>query len=471
MGKNNKLKAKIIMFSVLSAFCPGVFADDNTMPSSGIHNNAQSQTIHYQVTKASSLSDLIQPNAKINANFIRDLIQGRHLTECQKIFLGKIIGKGGFAQAATAYENNQESNNNPPFIIKFPVEEGDSYLENILQDEAQKIEQLAESANTFIKAYKGNNLYGLLLGLGAIVPVVGKTENGGIIQEYAGMDLKKSTHGGNRRVYDKQGFPWNLPEVLKALSAFGQALVALHTLEFIHRDIKAENVVWSPDGALKVIDLGSLTKFGNRLSDVGCSGNCPPESCSYFQFKKIIPQNKQARASYDIYCSSNVILTCLFGKRGYEQDKANFWEKTGGLSPKPSHYVEKMRDPNFLNDTDGSRSKFIGGIIDSLNEEMRENGEAHNAYPEPVLNEIKNIVIGILDPNPDNRPSAIEILEKLQDLALSDWNDTTRPEEERYRINRHPKLPEVPKENRFIKWDADWLKEDPFEMPTQQQRY
>lgn len=278
--------------------------------------------------------------------------------------------------------------------------------------------------------------------------------------------------------FEERGFPRNPQQAIRALCSLLHALITLHELGYAHCDIKEGNVILTKSGILKLIDLGALARIGTKITTYSANG--APEFL--YADKLQIPMIQEASPAYDMYCLAGVILSSLFGLQGLNASHFYFFPVPGcGSVPQdilnaPAHIHGMIENPEIRVTNSAARTEFFSEIIDTLNNAMgRQVPDPQNPsqtitvgnYPPYVLKIIKKILIGITELDPNQRPSAIEVLELLQELALSDWNDTSRPEEERYRIDRHPKLPEIPEENRFIDWDADWLKEYPAKPLTQ----
>lgn len=286
--------------------------------------------------------------------------------------------------------------------------------------------------------------------------------------------------------FNAQGFPKNPQKAIQALCSFFHALVTLHALGYVHCDIKVENVILTQDHTLKLIDLGGLTPICHNITAHSCSGT--PETL--YANLLGIPQIPTAQPAYDIYCSTGVILGCLFGDAGIETDTEYFWPNIDDTEPwKPNiirsaqskrvihskfkqHqrrisrtqinnkrlknlkeapiYVQRISNVAFRNNQNGCRAKFWRNILNFLN---------RGQYPQKVLSTIQKILMGATEFDPNNRLSAVDILEMLQELALSKWNDTTRPEEERYTIDTRP----------IMKKQTLDPEDDPRTVPQQQQ--
>lgn len=83
--------------------------------------------------------------------------------------------------------------------------------------------------------------------VGAIVPVSAERQTGlyGVQPFYAGETLE-----------ERLKRPVSLAQALAIAVPLARAVVALHRLDIIHRDIKPDNVILTAEGSLKLIDLG-----------------------------------------------------------------------------------------------------------------------------------------------------------------------------------------------------------------------
>lgn len=225
----------------------------------------------------------------------------------------------------------------------------------------------------------------------------------------------------NRRTdfFNEHGFPREPKKAIQVLCSFFYALVILHELGYVHCDLKADNVILTRDKiglkdntVLKLIDLGALTRRGECIRMY--SSNGAPETLD----PKVIYNGQilTAQSFYDIYCSVGIILGCLFGYSGLQVDQENFWPTEISES---SIYVQRLRDYDFRLDTDDRRFEFFRRMTQNLNHAM---GRYGNNYPDSVLNVITRILYLVTEVNPYLRPSAIDVLEMLQELALSDWS-------------------------------------------------
>lgn len=514
MDKRNKIKAKISLLFTLNTFLLGtsiVYGETVTVTKT---NDLSS--IFHKDEPSVELTHL-KNRANIKDTFVEDFLQKQRLKKGQELTLGETIGQGA---SGTIYKAEQDDQ---AYIIKQAV---DKDATRGIQNEYKRSLAMYSAAYDFVWDPDTENVYGKLSGLGVIVPVIGETQDGSIVQAYAnGVNLKESaTYGtkdflvskiysslcdilqdsvrkskdwkeewetrktldnhttwtqnlsndlfnksigklqtdtetlvkrhlltdvsvqalvdsqkldidfnqieilikhiqklhkhGRLDFFNEHGFPHNPQRAIRVLCSFFHALVTLHELGFVHCDIKPANVILTRDKigqadntVLKLIDLGSLTRIGDEIGSY--SRNGAPE----FLHHKGIYDSRilTVQPSYDIYCTVGIILGCLFGYSGLQADDDNFWPQPG----KDPLYIQHLKDPNFRNEIDSRRFDFFSDMLQNLNNTM---GQYGDNYPEEVLNVIQTILSLVTEADRQLRPSAIDILERLQELALSDWS-------------------------------------------------
>ncbi len=102
-----------------------------------------------------------------------------------------------------------------------------------------------------------------------IVHCHGKTNDNGIVMEY--MD------GGDLRKFLKD-LSWN--SSLAIAFEVAKGLAYIHSLGYVHRDLKSLNVLINSQGEIKISDLGSLTKEGEKLE-------ATPQGSPYWQADEV----------------------------------------------------------------------------------------------------------------------------------------------------------------------------------------
>lgn len=477
MGKNNKLRTQTLLCAALTAFSLHVFGEESYI----------------------SITDTYTPESIIHidkdgTHYVRDLIQGTDLNTGE-LASGEKIGSGSYG---TVFKGSQDGKR---FVVK---QANTPEAASSMQDELERSLALFKKANELTN---DPLRHAKLLGLGAVIPVIGATSTGGIVQEYANgktlfesanptdvkyllselyqlikndlqdldddtrnnlaltlintamsdnqngltgpemknnllktvdievpqqltsidsqqieklvRDLKITIEEDNFYFFDEQGYPRDPKQALEALCSFFYALFSLHTLEYAHCDIKAENVILTKDYTMRLIDLGCLTPFDSRITIR--SSNGAPEKLYFKQLS--IAEVPDATAAYDIYCSVGIILRCLFGSEGRYKECDYFRAYEADELP---GYVQLLQNQDFFDDKDGIRFNFFKNMLKNLNNDMAQsepNRKTHKNYPPAVLEEICEIVFQVTDPNPANRPAAVNILEKLQNLALSNWDE------------------------------------------------
>jgi len=104
------------------------------------------------------------------------------------------------------------------------------------------------------------------------------------------------------------------PQVVALGKQLCAALGAAHAQGVIHRDVKPQNLMLQPDGALKVLDFG-VARLAERASGITTAGLVvgTPE---YMAPEQLLDEPVDARA--DVYAAGVVLYEALTGRRPYE---------------------------------------------------------------------------------------------------------------------------------------------------------
>ncbi|KAK8850303.1 hypothetical protein M9Y10_018432 [Tritrichomonas musculus] len=349
------------------------------------------------VVKTANFEELLRDSMNLNEKFVQDFLQGRKLQEGQ-ITQGRKIGSGSFGSVFKTEQITEWK-----FIIKLPV---DKTGIEAMHDEFLRSQSLILKAKELACDSIKSDIFGKLLGLGCIIPVIGQTTDGGIIQELADgynlFELRKKLGDPDFSFLEStKGFPKEPQEAIQALCSFYYSLHTLQSLDFVHCDIKTQNAILTKDYTIKLIDLGALTKFGEKITQHSATG--APETL--YSDKPML----QAGPLYDIYSSAGIFLTMLFGCEGADWDYSLFWPDQDGNTPQ---YIQMFSNPKV------DRVVPVKEIFIDMNDEM---GKLGKNYPIEVLDQLSNIFLGITSIDPVDRLYADEVLEQLEDLALSDW--------------------------------------------------
>lgn len=128
-----------------------------------------------------------------------------------------------------------------------------------------------------------------------------------VVYEYVpGPSLRRAIERG----------PLSLADVSRVAQGVAAALDALHSEAIVHRDIKPDNILLRPDGAVKLTDLGiarvpdaTLTRDGQFL---GTPAYAPPEAITRGEYS----------ARGDIFSLAAVLYEALAGARPFPGDDA-----------------------------------------------------------------------------------------------------------------------------------------------------
>ncbi|MDD3588536.1 MAG: serine/threonine-protein kinase [Thermoguttaceae bacterium] len=156
-----------------------------------------------------------------------------------------------------------------------------------------------------------------------------------VMELLEGRDIKSYVKN-NYQVFDSDGTkPLSVRQrVVAACDIIRQAASGLkcaHTAGLIHRDIKPSNLWMTPDGTVKVLDLGLALDVSDDASKARCCGT--PEYMS----------PEQLSGSLDLDCRTDIYsLGCVFyylltgGRKPYSSDEIPDRLRTGGHLPFPT---------------------------------------------------------------------------------------------------------------------------------------
>ncbi|MDR1435508.1 MAG: hypothetical protein LBI77_03850 [Puniceicoccales bacterium] len=405
-----------------------------------------------------SLLDKIGNDEK-KRQFAIDFLGSKTLKKGAIIRRGKKLAKGGYG---IIYEGFCGDLNLIIKVVKSP-------------EKLKGIQKELENSNAFMDAlaqrFTQDDLnYGNLLGAAAIiVPVIGVTTDGSLIEEKIdGSNLEKITKNFIAPYDAPGGHPRDLQGAMERAACFFLGLLTLHDLGFVHCDIKQGNVMILNDATwgypCRIIDLGGLKKFGENVG-IHSSNGAPEyieQTCVIFtskaeqkeirekltkiksqiqnasnpeeieglkgqkhalkeQFKAIGDRIKLAESTrcstaypcYDIYSSAAILLSLLFGKNGVLFAKYLYFSST--KNPQDFKYIQMARNPNFNGD------EYFKKKLNKLNELMQK--ETGQAYPREILGRLIKLQTGMSAFDSTKRPTAKEIFEELQDMALADWKN------------------------------------------------
>jgi serine/threonine protein kinase len=350
-----------------------------------------------------------------------------------------------------------------------------------LEDELNNSNALIEAVSQKLK--QGNSPYGLLSGMGVIVTASGVTASGVttsgvtskllIFERIPGKNLQETVSNG-KAPYNQSGFPNDPQKALICAASLFMGLAALHSNGFVHFDIKPPNIMQfvDPDDAssyfCRIIDLGAMKKSGEKTwiypyciapeyasqvrttsaenskleklqqecydislqmrntkntknskkikkfkqtlkkiekSCEQCNSLMSAESC----FGKIGPQ-------YDIYLSAVVFPILLFGNEGlkFASDLYKF------TNPQEINAYLKIAQQKDFNAQEYFYEEFAK-LNQSMESCTKSEGEKGRCYPQCVLTKLAELQSKMSALNPQNRPSAVDMAEVLQDLGLTHW--------------------------------------------------
>lgn len=220
--------------------------------------------------------------------------------------VGKILGRGGFGITYLGYDIHNDRKvaikeyfpvglayRNPgnTMLTTFPGEKGDYYQNGVekFYDEAKTISRFNGNPNiinVYEFFYENNTAY--------------------YVMEYvSGIDLKKYIEQNSGRLHYKR--------VLKIMQPVLNALIIIHSVGVLHRDISPDNIYLADDGEIKLIDFGAARQVigeeSRGLSVILKQGFAPFE-----QYQK---KGKQGPWS-DIYALGATMYYAITGKQPEE---------------------------------------------------------------------------------------------------------------------------------------------------------
>jgi serine/threonine protein kinase len=362
------------------------------------------------------------------------------------IYLGKKVTSGGYGTIYEGFLGHRK------FIIKQIRPEKGTKGRLGIQTEWDNSKVLLDRIAEKIK--QDPTQYGQLFKTDPLIPAIARTMDGSLVQEkVSGQDLRKI-------IFSKQapycsGSPDRLQDAVVCAADFFRKLALLHHLGFVHCDIKPGNVMID-DKLCHIIDFGGMKQFGEVIRIHTSNGG--PEFTEQTGFiknykakqKELLDEQAQiadkmeaasdsetinqlqerngaieaelleiaagiesakkirdpiARPAYDIYSSISILLTILFGKIGHQLTHYLYFRQEGDV---PFQYLHIARQPDF------NGEKYFMDYCSELNRIMGEQGG--QTYPEAIIQQLARLLIRMSSLNPNERPSAIEVLEALEHM-------------------------------------------------------
>jgi serine/threonine-protein kinase len=140
-----------------------------------------------------------------------------------------------------------------------------------------------------------------------------------------------------REILNADG-PFPEKRALPVALQMAEVLDHIHGHQLVHRDIKPENILLTPDGTVKLCDLGlakSTTAAAPSLTEAGLAVGTP-----YFMSPEQIRAEKLVDIRADLYSLGASLYFLVTGKRPYEAPSA--------METMTRHLTEPVPDPQVL---------------------------------------------------------------------------------------------------------------------------
>ena len=171
--------------------------------------------------------------------------------------LDRVLGQGGFGITYAALSQGQ----NQTVAVKeyFPVRCSLRNPDRSVSPKPGREEEYQSGLNSFTQEAR---MLAALENFPSVVRVLDSFQAGGtayLVMEYLdGIPLHQKAAQLGGRIPPEELLP-KLPALLRDLEA-------IHRLGVLHRDITPDNIMWMPDGTLKLLDFGSARTMGGNKS-------------------------------------------------------------------------------------------------------------------------------------------------------------------------------------------------------------
>lgn len=170
-------------------------------------------------------------------------------------------------------------------------------------------------------------------------------------------------------------------EVLKIIYQISKGVLELHLFDLIHRDIKVENILVDINNNFKLCDFGSASSINNTRGKNNEINNLFSEIMTFTTLEYRCPEMLELSMGYSIGKKSDIwALGCLFFKLCY--------------------------------------SKLPFDSIDQIT-----NSDLHFPESPKYTEQLKNLIVLMLQKSPENRTSIIEVIEMIRKIILCNEND------------------------------------------------
>lgn len=229
-----------------------------------------------------------------------------------------------------------------------------------------------------------------------------------VFEFLAGKTLRELVQEGAIRL--------DIPKLQKTIVGLLEAISSIHQIEWIHQDIKPDNVILTEDGRVKIIDFGLSQRVNSEaILEAYSPGYTPPE----VRRSPEGPAQRWTQAG-DVYSTAHLILALISGEPELKGPVLNAEQV---LAVGGSELLELLQHDTSNDPTD----RLQNGMI--MLEKYKPAIENFNASKTPSLQMMKSDAVNLLVEEP--KEPAMDEKEKLPVDPVKGMRPLTMPELEK----------------------------------------